>query len=106
MVKQYPYILEVLTMTGGGYDDDGAPIPATSEYVAIGKCRDEANVGGKAITINDGEHYVFNVLIQMPKNIPALTLKDKVRVMEGNMVRASGTVKGFRRDQMHARAWL
>ncbi|MCF2498398.1 hypothetical protein [Dyadobacter chenhuakuii] len=106
MVKQYPYILQVLQLTGGGFDGDGNPIPSTEEFVDHAKCRDEANSAGKQINLVDGSALVFDSLIQLPKGPALIEVGSMVRVMEENVVRVKGTVKRFQKDQLHSRLWV
>ena len=106
MVVQYPYILEVKTVTGGSFNADGDPIPGTPTFVPAGQCRDEANTGGKFVTLASGQAHVYEALIQLPRTAPDVAIGAEVRVMQGLNVRVSGTAKGFRRDQMHCRLWV
>jgi len=106
MIRQYPYTLQVLKLTGGGFDGDGNPIPSSESYVNHAKCRDEANAGGRQINLVDGSAHVFESLIQLPKGTPSVDVGKSIRVMEGNVVRVKGTVKRFQPDQLHARLWV
>lgn len=106
MVKQYPYTLQVLYMTGGGKDSDGNIIPPSDDWVNYSRCRDEAG-NGKPITLTDGTQSQYSYLIQMPKGVEALEFGKPVQVLdsEGN-IRAKGKVIYSRKDQLHSRAWL
>jgi len=106
VVRQYPYTLQVLQLTGGGFDGDGNPIPSTEEYVNHSKCRDEANLGGNVINLVDGTAHVFESLVQLPKGTGPVEVGKSIRVMEGNVVRVKSTVKRFQKDQMHSRLWV
>lgn len=106
MVRQYPYILQVLQLTGGGLDGDGNPIPSVEAYVDHAKCRDEANAGGRQINLVDGSAHVFESLVQLPKGTLPVEVGTSIRVMEGNVVRVKGTVKRFQKDQLHSRLWV
>ncbi|CAG5072873.1 hypothetical protein DYBT9623_04413 [Dyadobacter sp. CECT 9623] len=106
VVRQYPYTLQVLQLTGGGFDGDGNPIPSIEEYVEYANCRDEANSGGNQINLVDGSAHVFDSLIQLPKGPLPIDVGSRIRVMEENVVRVKGTVKRFQKDQLHSRLWV
>ncbi|MET7253575.1 hypothetical protein [Dyadobacter fermentans] len=106
MVRQYPYILQVLTLTGGGFDDEGNPIPSVELYTDYAKCRDEANLGGNQINLTDGTAHVYESLIQLPKGTLPVETGRSIRVMDGNIVRVKSTVKRFQKDQLHSRLWV
>lgn len=105
MVRQYPYVLQVLELTGGGFDSNGNPIPPSETWMNLTRCRDEAG-NGKKVTLNDGNVHEYAFLIQMPKGVEAIQPGKKVRVMDGADVRARGEVVYSRRDQLHSRAWV
>ncbi|WP_426291977.1 hypothetical protein ACN9ML_18260 [Dyadobacter endophyticus] len=98
--------MQVLKLTGGGFDAEGNPIPSVEQYVDHAKCRDEANSGGNQINLVDGSAHVFESLIQLPKGTAPVEVGKSVRVMEGNVVRVKSSVKRFQKDQLHARLWV
>lgn len=106
MVRQYPYTLQVLTLSGGGFDGDGNPIPSVEEYVDYAMCRDEANAGGRQINLVDGGAHVFDSLVQLPKGTVPVAVGTSVRVMDGASIRIKGSVKRSQKDQLHTRIWV
>jgi|SRR5215217_5612852 len=105
MVRQYPYILQVMTTTPGSFNTDGDPVEPVSDYVTHAKCRDEANSGAKQINV-DGTSHIFQALIQLPKGTAEVKVGTRVRVVQGTDIRLLGTVKSFRSDQLHCRIWV
>lgn len=106
MVRQYPYVLQVLSSTPGTFTPDGDPIAPVSVFVNHAKCRDESNSGAKQINLSDGTAHIFQALIQLPKGTPEVKVGTSVRVLQGNDVRLLGSVKLFRKDQLHCRIWV
>lgn len=104
-MTQYPYTLEVLYLTGGGKDVNGNPIPPIENWVALTRCRDEDGKS-KVITTPDGVQHQFAFLVQMPQGVEPLKSGAKVRVKEGNEIRAIGDVIYSRKDQFHSRLWV
>lgn len=105
MVVQYPYILEMLVRSGGGYDNAGNPIPSFEDWVSVGKCRDEAG-NGKKVTLSDNTVHEYSFLVQCPKGTPAIEKGTTIRIMEGNIIRCQGEVIYSRKDQLHTRLWV
>lgn len=107
MVAQYPYYLFVMTVSGPSFDPNGNAVKPTTSWVEWGKCRDEANSKGQSINLVDGKAFVFDSLIQAPKNISGLAPDTKIQVRDKDgFVRISNTVKRFQKDQMHCRIWV
>lgn len=104
MVQQYPYILQVLFLTGGTQDADGNYIPQTETWANLCRCRDESG-NGKTVALTDGEAYPYNFLVQMPKGVEAIKAGTQIRVVDGSAIRATGKVVYSRKDQLHSRAW-
>jgi hypothetical protein len=104
VASQYPYVLQVLLLTGNTQDADGNYIPQTETWTNLCRCRDESG-NGKSISTVDGEIYPYSFLIQMPKGVDPLAPGTQVRVMDGSTVRATGKVVYSRKDQLHSRAW-
>ncbi len=105
MVAQYPYVLQVLSISGARQDADGNFIPQQKNWVNLCRCRDEAG-SGKTVTMTSGEAYPYSFLIQMPKGVAAIAAGTQVRVMDGVAVRAAGKVIYSRKDQLHSRTWV
>lgn len=106
MVKQYPYILYTQQLSGGGFNSDGDPIEPTPVFVPHSKCRDESNIGGKVVTMIDGSVHMYEALVQLPKKTEALQAGTLIYIMDGSDIRLQGTIKFFRREQMHCRIWV
>lgn len=107
MVAQYPYYLFVLSVPPVAFDANGNAIKGTTAWVKWGKCRDEANSKGQTINLVDGKAHVYDSLIQAPKGITGLLHGTKIEVRDKDgLVRVSGTVKRFQKDQMHCRIWV
>lgn len=106
MVRQYPYTLYVLQLTGGGFDQDGNPIGSNQTWVEVSKCRDEANTGGRQINLVDGSAHVFDSLIQTPRGTSPIGVGSSVEVRDGMSVRVKGAVKRSQKDQLHTRIWV
>jgi len=105
MIQQYPYTLEVLNIVEGEPDANGDYAVPLDSWQTISKCRDEAG-NGRKITLEDGSAFEYNFLIQMPKGVESIAVGKKVRVKDGNSVRATGEIKYSRKDQLHTRAWV
>ena len=104
MVSQYPYILQVLSITGTK-DENGNWIAGTENWINLTRCRDEAG-SGKKVTGIDGSSHDYSFLIQMPQGVEAIAAGTKVRVVDGAAVRATGLVIYSRKDQFHSRVWV
>ena len=107
-VIQYPYNLEILTKTEGGFNEsNGEWTSAVETWTFHAKCRDEANGSGGRVTNQDGQVYIYGSLIHLPKGTDGLKGGDKVRVVDSSgTVRVEGSVQRFSKDQLHARIWL
>lgn len=105
MVRQYPYILQSLTIADGGPDQDGNYQPATETWSDVCICRDEAG-NGKKLTLADGSVHEYSYLVQMPKGTEPIDSGTKIRVMDGGEIRATGEVLYSRKDQLHSRLWV
>jgi len=106
MIKQYPYVLLVCSMVGGGHDVHGNPIQPVEIWDQVSMCRDEANSKGSRINLVDGQAFIFDCLVQLPKTCPVLAVGTKVRVMQGDFKRQEGKILRFQPDQLHSRLWL
>lgn len=104
-MKQYPYILEVLYLSGGGQDADGNAIEPTKNWLALARCRDEAG-NGKSVATQDGIVHQFSFLVQLPKGVEAFKAGTQIRVKDGAEIRCLGSVIYSRKDQFHTRLWV
>lgn len=106
-MQQYPYILKALIHKEATRDEEtGDWIPATSDWVEIGKCRDEINGSGRKVTTEDGETYEYSWMVYAPKNTRRLEKGTPIQVVDGCYVRAEKEVLRFSQDQLHCRIWL
>lgn len=108
MVKQYPYTLKVFQQSESIYDENtGNFNPGSSDWIEVSKCRDESNDGGRKITTEDGEIYIYGSVIYLPKYAPKVLKGQKVQVVdESGNVRFSGNCTLFKTDQLHSRLWV
>lgn len=103
MVIQYPYILEKLVLTDGGYNDQtGMYDDPTEEWVEVSKCRDDAESSGGAIQTTDGETYHYAYTVYLPKGTEPIEKGTTVRIQN----RLEGNVKRFYKGQLHSILWL
>lgn len=106
MVAKYPYKLYKFTTTGATQDENGDWIEGSSEWVLVGKCRDEQNNNGSKVSLSDQEAYLFDSVIFMPKSVESVEVGTKIKVVNGDTVRFESICKRFQKDQMHARLWV
>ena len=105
MISQYPYTLQVLSITGETQDGDGNWIPGTPSWAFLSYCRDEAG-SGKEVVGEDGNSHVSTAIIFLPKGTPAVAAGTRVRVLNGDIVRLEDEVVYSRQDQLHSRIWV
>lgn len=84
--------LKVLTLSGGGYDEDYNPVePPTEKWTDFSKCFISFNSSAQKMRLNDGQEYIYSYYVIAPlgkssyPNIPKEG--DKVRI-----VKADGTI--------------
>jgi carbonic anhydrase len=119
MVKQYPYLLQLLsvaqleTTDNNDRDENGDWVLTESQtkptsYTTISVCRNERNSGGSDFQfVVDGVNYTYDSIIYAPKSCPILVLGSTIKVTEINgKSRIEGTVKRFDKSQMHTRIWV
>lgn len=107
MVNQYPYQLVIQTIQDPIYDEEsGSWTEETTIEEDYVKCRDDSNSAGSVIQTTDGEEYVFSYVIYMPFGTKPIELGSKVKVLNGNELRAEGRVKKFYKGQLHSILWL
>lgn len=106
VVRQYPYVLWVLTTADAVKNTDGDWVPVDGVWSEVGRCRDEANSKGGTVNLEDGSAYTYDTLIQMPKGTPLVYANSSVEVRDGGVVRTAGTVKRSVADQLHTRIWV
>ncbi|MFB5946122.1 hypothetical protein [Albibacterium profundi] len=102
---QYPYILQISIINPSTKDENGNWSEETESWVNLCRCRDEAGKG-KKVTDSDNTIHEYTFLIQKPEGVEPIKKGTKVRVMEGNVKRAEGTVIYSRKDKFHSRTWV
>ena len=105
MSKQYPYTLQLLPDNAVIKDENGDFVDSSTEWETVCSCRDEA---GRNYTVQtpDGVGYVATVLIHCPKGQQVIQPGTTIRVMDGEITRASGKVIVSRKEKFHTRLWL
>lgn len=104
---QYPYKLQVKTITGGGQNENGDFIPSTEKFEDLTVCRDQANISGRQIKLADGTAIVFDTIIHAPKGTGPISEGTVIRVVENSgVVRVEGEVLRSNVGQLHTRLWL
>jgi hypothetical protein len=105
MKNQYPYTLQILPKQEVIKDANGDFMDVDTAWETLGKCRDEA---GRNYKVNspDGVGYVATVLIFAPKGTDVIAPGATVRVMDGDICRATGKVIISRKEFFHTRIWL
>lgn len=96
-----------MTESGGGFDENGFPIPSTSSMEFLTDCRDSPSGGGSVINTAQGESVKYGSVIYTPKGlepIPENTLLE-VRNEDGT-VRLKANVIRFAKEQAHCRIWV
>lgn len=84
-----PHKLFVKLKLGGGFDDEGRPIPIVEKWEEVGECRCDDNSTQKLVSVN-GENYTYSYkIVYEGKKIEAGT---EVKVMSGDDIRAKGIV--------------
>lgn len=106
MIIQYPYDLYLSTVTGGGKDDDGNPIPPLTVWNKVGVCRDETDSPGQVRVVTDGVINVSNFIVQIKKMDLIIPVGSEIEVRDGSNVRVKGNVKQFRKGQFHSQLWV
>jgi hypothetical protein len=105
MRSQYPYKLQVIPELSPIKDENGDFVSNTPEWLDVAKCRDET---GRNYVVNtpDGAGYVSTVTIFAPKGTTPLSPGTIVRVLDGDVVRATGKIVASRKEFFHTRIWL
>lgn len=97
---KYEDELDVLKLSGGGYDENGYPIEEIETWVEFGKCFISFNSAAQTIVLNDGNEYIYSYYIIAPLNkekydhIPREGDKVRIRKADGTINREM-EVKGF-----------
>ena len=104
-MAQYPYTLEIQPKQEIVKDANGNFIAPTITWTPVCKCREEASRGYK-VDRPDGVGYIATVTIFAPKGTEAIAPGMTVRVMDGDIERASGKVVYSRKEYFHTRIWL
>lgn len=106
MIRQYPYLLFVKTVTDPVQNASGDFVGGSESWDQVSACRDEANSKGQVINLVDGTAHIFDSLVQLPKSCTDVTLNAEIEVRFGDQVRLKGICKRFSRDQFHCRLWV
>jgi hypothetical protein len=80
MVTQYPYILKIKVLTGGGQDANGYPIPSSSVDLEY-KCRYRPNTQARQINTVDGQNVVYRGTVYLPKGVYNIKTGDVITVV-------------------------
>lgn len=84
-------ILKILTLSGGGYDENNDPIESKEEWKDFSKCFISFNSSAQKITLHDGSEYQYSYYVIAPLKESLYPLIPK----EGDHVRiikADGTI--------------
>lgn len=107
MVVQYPYTLYAKNAPESYQNDDGDWVIGESEFIEIGKCRDEVNGSGALVTSQDGQKHHYSWLIYAPLKFPKLSPGTEIKVLDdSNDERMTGKVLRCSKDQFHVRIWV
>lgn len=106
MIELRPHRIQVVTMTKGGIDENGCPIPASPVYGDLVPCRFERNGKNNVIQLDDGtfKKYPFVVFL----DVSEVDYENKtVRLYDekGKLV-ADRKVESFQPGQLNMRLWL
>jgi len=105
--EQYPYRLQIKKIQGGGQNENGDFIPAVEIFEEVAICRDQANISGRQLKLNDGTAVIYDSIIHTPKGTQSLPIGTVVRVVDRDgKVRVEGGVIRSHEGQLHTRIWL
>lgn len=106
MSIQYPYTLQKLNVQNSTQDDNGDFVPGTSNWVAVGRCRNE-DAKQRKVQKEDGSQYVATHLIQCPAGTSPIMAGQKIKVLDsGGITRLEGEVLYSSKDRFHTRIWV
>ena len=83
--------LKVLTLNGGGYDENNDPIGPVEEWKEFSKCSISFNSSAQKITLHDGSEYQYSyyVIAPLKNTLYPLIPKEGDRVW---ITKADGTI--------------
>lgn len=108
-IKQYPHYLFSLQTTETQRDEDGNWIPGTTEFVLVGRCREETTGKGSQIQTAGGVFTLYSSLVQLPKGTKRIPEGVEVIVSDDTgreSIRIQGEVLKFDKGQLHSRLWV
>lgn len=108
MIDFRPHKLQLITISGGGYDADGVPLPDTESTEEM-HCNIVPN-GRNEVIYTDGKATNFSYHIYLDQDCPTFKAGDKVRLfgLDGSELKSDKcyTVKQFFRYQLNAQLWV
>jgi len=106
-MKQYPHTLEVFNAGQSYQDGNGDWVTPSGEWEIVSTCREQPNGKGETVNGEDGQAFVYQSLVFLPKGSVSVKNRDSVRVKDsGGVVRLDGIVKRISFDQLHTRIWV
>ncbi len=105
-VEQYPSDLYLLTISGGGKDEDGFPIPVTEDWFFHSKCREIPAGAGNVTATESGDVINYASKVVMPLGTAEIKANTKIQVQENGKVIITGNVIRFSSKQLHCRLWV
>ncbi|WP_144038198.1 hypothetical protein [Sphingobacterium sp. 1.A.4] len=107
MLDFRPHRLIATLIDGEGvYDPDLAEMVSGEERVIEFDCRVSPNGKGAEVKRQDGKMVVYSYLIHASKEVEKLPYGTKVRVFEGDVLKAEGEVIQSFSNQMNTRIWV
>lgn len=105
MVTQYPHSI-TLVSEGESTRDSNGDWQSVASSTRMLSGRFETARANAFITGADGEQIAYSGIVYLPFPIDPIALGIKVRVEDGALMVAEGTVKQFLSGQLNARLWL
>ena len=108
MLDFRPHKLQVVTSTGGGFDENGIPLPDVESTEEM-PCRIIPNGSAAQIRFDDGTAHIYSYSIYLDQDCRQFHVGEKVRLIgldgeqENDM---EFRVLGFFRNQLNARLWV
>jgi hypothetical protein len=108
MVRQYPHeIYEVVVATQSELDENGNFTSlGDPEQVFVGQCRAEANSEGKRFAGPDGEAFIYQFVVYMPKPARTILPGATVKISSNGRNIFSGQVKRTHEGLLNFRLWV
>lgn len=120
--QQYPHYLYKEISKAPETDENGDRIPGASEWVYVGRCREETNGKGETISTADRKEYRFSSLVQLPVGTPRIPegtgvlvseveldqeeLEDIPVLIADGTARITGCCSKFDPGRLHCRLWI